>query len=359
MVECHGGNIYLLAESLGIDESAVLDFSASINPLGVPESVRSAITENLDCLFNYPDPDTKRLRLKIAEHTGVDADSIICGNGSTELIYLMVRALKPANVLIPSPTFSEYERACTRTGRVSIGRHELKKENSFDVDPEGLADALAGENSLSSRCGMLFLCNPNNPTGRLIKKEDMLKIANAAARLKCTLVVDEAFIDFCPEASLIGEVENNPYLVVLRSLTKFYALSGLRLGYAVLPSSLINKVKESKEPWTVNTLAQTAGVTALDDTAYTLETFRIIKEQKQHLESGFARLGIDYLHSPANYYLLRMKNAPEVTVYLRTKSILVRDCSNFIGLDGTYIRVAVKSKSANTRLLREIAACGG
>ena len=358
MAECHGGNIYLLASYLGIAESGIIDFSASINPLGVPACVHSAIKENLECLFNYPDPDTKRLRFKIAEHCGIDAESIVCGNGSTELIYLIVRALRPTNVLIPAPTFSEYERACARSQGVKIARHELKKEAYFDVDPESLMRAMAGENGLSAPCDMLFLCNPNNPTGRLIKREDMLRIAGAAARLECTLVVDEAFIDFCPDASITDEVKSNPYLVVLRSLTKIYALSGLRIGYAVLHPSLLDAVKEAKEPWTVNTLAQIAGITALGDAAYKTETFRVIKEQKQNLEAGFARLGITYFPSSANYYLLQLEKAQEVISCLRMKGILVRDCSNFPNLDGTYIRVAVKSKSDNIRLLKEIAACG-
>ena len=358
MAECHGGNIYLLASCLGMAENGIIDFSASINPLGVPVSVRSAIKENLECLFNYPDPDTKRLRLKIAEHVGIDADSIVCGNGSTELIYLIARALRPTNVLIPAPTFSEYKRACTRSPGVSIAWHELKRGVCFDIDPEALMRAMAGENSLSPPCDMVFLCNPNNPTGRLIKIDDMLRIAGAAARFKCMLVVDAAFVDFCPDASVIDEVKNNPYLVVLRSLTKIYALSGLRIGYAVLPSSLLGTVKEAKEPWTVNTLAQIAGVAALDDAAYKTETFRVIEEEKQSLEAGFARLRITYLPSSANYYLLQMKKAQEVISCLRMKGILARDCSNFPGLDGTYIRVAVKSKKDNVKFLREIAACG-
>jgi threonine-phosphate decarboxylase len=358
MAECHGGNIYLLAACLGIAENSVIDFSASINPLGVPVSVRSAIKENLECLFNYPDPDTKRLRLKIAEHVGVDADSIVCGNGSTELIYLIVRALRPTNVLIPAPTFSEYERACTRSQGVSIAWHELKMQNYFDVDPEELTRAMAGENSLSAPCDMVFLCNPNNPTGRLIKRDDMLRLAEAAAALKCMLVVDEAFIDFCPNASVTDEVKKNPYLVVLRSLTKIYALSGLRIGYAVLPPSLLDAVREAKEPWTVNTLAQIAGITALDDASYKTETFRVIEEEKRNLEAGFARLGITYLPSSANYYLLRLRRAQEILSCLRGKGILLRDCSNFPGLDGTYIRVAVKSKTDNSRLLTEIVSCG-
>jgi threonine-phosphate decarboxylase len=358
----HGGNIYFLAERLGIRESAVIDFSASINPLGVPRSVLSVLSEQMKYLINYPDPETKKLRVKIAEHTGTDPESVICGNGSTELIYLIVRALGPRRVLIPAPTFSEYERAVKCVGAETIYL-PLKKENRFDLDADEFISAMCGamNNPLtihdSRPFDMAFLCNPNNPTGRLIQKGDMLKIAEAARDMGCVLVVDEAFIDFCPGASIIGEVSTNPYLIVLRSLTKMYALSGLRVGYTVLPSALSDAVREAKEPWTVNSLAQIAGVAALDDDAYRVETFSVIEKEKRVLEEGFGRMGISYLSSSANYYLLQMEKAPEVAAHLREKRILVRECSNFVGLDSSYIRVAVKSESDNRQLIEEISLC--
>jgi threonine-phosphate decarboxylase len=358
----HGGNIYLLAERLRIRESEVIDFSASINPLGVPQSVLSVLTEQMKYLFNYPDPDTKKLRLKIAEHTGTDPESVICGNGSTELIYLIVRALKPKKVLIPVPTFSEYERAVKCAG-AEMGYLPLKKENSFDLSADEFISAMSGAMNDpfaihgSRAFDMAFLCNPNNPTGRLIQKDDMMKIADAARDMGCVLVVDEAFIDFCPGASIVDEVSTNPYLVVLRSLTKMYALSGLRVGYTVLPSSLSDAVREAKEPWTVNSLAQIAGIAALDDGAYRAETFSVIEREKRVLEEGFIRTGIHYLPSSANYYLLQMEKATEVATRLREKRILVRECSNFSGLDSSYIRVAVKSESDNRRLIEEFSLC--
>jgi threonine-phosphate decarboxylase len=358
----HGGNIYLFAERLGVGESDIIDFSASINPLGVPGSVLSVLTEQIKYLFNYPDPDTKKLRLKIAERTGTDPESVICGNGSTELIYLIVRALRPRRVLVPAPTFSEYERAAKCVGAETIYL-PLEKENSFDLSADELISTMDGKNSSpltphSSRpFDMAFLCNPNNPTGRLIRKDDMLKIADAARDMGCVLVVDEAFIDFCPGASIIGEVSSNSYLVVLRSLTKMYALSGLRVGYMLLPPSLSDAVREAKEPWTVNSLAQIAGVAALDDEAYRAETFSTIKKEKRALEKGFGRMGISYLRSSANYYLLQMEKATELAARLREKRILVRECSNFVGLDSSYIRVAVKSETDNRRLIEEISLC--
>lgn len=358
MTECHGGNIYLHAERLGIDESAILDFSASINPLGVPESVCSAMQENMKCLFNYPDPESRRFRQKIAESEEIDPESILCGNGSTELIYLVVRALKPKRVLIPAPTFSEYEIASSRNAGADVVYHTLKEEDSFDMQLKDFVEAMAGRNGLGAPCDMAFLCNPNNPTGRLVTRTDMLKIAEQAARNRCILVVDEAFIDFCPGASIVREVCNNPSLIVLRSLTKFYALSGLRVGYAVLHPSMVETVRADKEPWTVNTLAQIAGTVALGDRAYKRETFEVIRREKQRLETGFTRLAISCLPSAANYFLLRTKKAQELATHLCTKGILVRDCSNFRGLDDSYLRVAVKSEADNTRLLEEIASCG-
>ncbi len=380
MQESHGGNIYLLAERLGIAESDIVDFSASINPLGVPNSVQTAMKENMQYLFNYPDPDAKRLRLKISEHIGVSADSLICGNGSTELIYLIVRALRPVRVLIPAPTFSEYERACRMTSsggvipplqgsgargqRPEIEYFYLERENKFDINADEFISEMSGKKNPSrithheSRSfDMVFLCNPNNPTGSMIKREDMLRIAAVAKELKCALVVDEAFIDFCPGASIIDEVGNNPYLIVLRSLTKMYALSGLRVGYAALAPSFLNAVREAKEPWTVNSLAQVAGIVALDDEAYKAETFAVIEKEKKALEQGLKRLGVTYFPSSVNYYLLRSNRAQELTSFLKERAILVRDCSNFPGLDSSYIRIAVKSKHDNMRLLEEISSC--
>ncbi len=354
MQETHGGNIYILSGKLRLNEKNIIDFSASINPLGVPKAVISALRDSIRYLYNYPDPDAKRLRLQIAKQHKINPESIICGNGSTELIYLAARALRPERVLIPAPTFSEYERACRMSNKLRVTSYELKKMESFDINPERFIEELkmlvTCHSSLVTAV-MAFLCNPNNPTGRALKKADVIKIADASRKLKCYLVVDEAFIDFMPEESVIKEVEKNPYLIVLRSLTKFYALSGLRIGYGVFPLNITETIKKHKEPWTVNTLAQTAGIAALKDVAYKKKTFRVIKQEKDFLKKEFKRLEISYIPSQANYYLLRFDNAKEIISILKNKGILVRDCSNFKGLDGKYIRIAVKSRKDNILLL--------
>ncbi|OGW21522.1 MAG: threonine-phosphate decarboxylase [Nitrospirae bacterium GWB2_47_37] len=356
----HGGNIYRLAEELNTDEREIIDFSASINPLGVPKGVLSAIKETGKHLFNYPDPDAKALTQTIAQHIGVNPQSIMCGNGSTELIYLVVRALKPEKVLIPAPTFSEYERAVGDPKKVEY--FILWEKNKFDLNIDKFIAAMSGssssatyKSSLTTSVDVAFLCNPNNPTGRLLTKEEVMEIAAAAQRLKCWLVVDEAFIDFVPEHSVVKEVENNPYLIVLRSMTKFYALSGLRIGYCVVPMTIEEIIKKYKEPWTVNTLAQAAGIAALSDNAYAVETFKLIKNEKKTLEDGLKILGITYFPSSANFYLAKHDNVRRITAKLRQNGIMIRDCSNFMGLDETFMRIAVKSNKQNMRLIKEIA----
>lgn len=369
----HGGDIYRASQELGIAEEKIIDFSASINPLGIPETVIADIKKNAVNCHHYPDSEARQLVSHLAKIHRINPESIICGNGSTELIYLVVRALKPDKVLIPAPTFSEYERACKTRDALCVMSYRLKKKNNFDLNPDEFTSAMGGDGNLdpgthnseitpsrithnSSRTfDMAFICNPNNPTGRLIKKSDMLKIVDSAKSHKCYLVIDEAFIDFSPQNSMLREVRNNPYLIVLRSMTKFYALAGLRVGYGVFPLHLVETLKKHKEPWTVNTLVQRAGMIAADDVAYKQETLSLIKKEKTFLKDGFKKLNIDYIPSSANYYLIRMDNAQAVIVSLRNKGILVRSCHNFIGLDNAYIRIAVKNRKDNALLLKELA----
>lgn len=348
----HGGNIHLASREIGIPQSMIMDFSASINPLGVPESVAQAITDSIGSLIHYPEPFADQLAIRLAGHLGISADTVLCGNGSTELIYLVARALSPGRVLIPAPTFSEYERACGLVPGSVCVRYGLFAEKDFDIDPEEFIASMQG-------CDMAFLCNPNNPTGRMLNKDAVLAIAGAAERMSCYLVVDEAFIDFTPDHSVVREVAGMSHLIVLRSLTKIYALSGLRIGYGVFPLSLIGRMKDHKEPWSINTLAQKAGIAALDDKVYYNRTMEVIREEKQFLEQGLHLLGMRYIPSAPNYYLLRMLNAQEAIASLRKKGILVRDCSNFEGLDASYIRIAVRSRAENEVLLKELASCVG
>jgi len=363
----HGGNIYRLADELKIQEREVIDFSASVNPLGVSKKVKAEIRRQLKYLHRYPDPDAKRLRKRLGQHHAIDPGTVLCGNGSTELICLITKAFSPQRVLVPAPTYSEYERAVhsamRQDERAQIQHVVLKAEDGYAISGEEYIHALQrGWSTSASHSNhysslpfeMAFLCNPNNPTGRLLKRQDVKKIADAAREHKCYLVVDEAFIDFSPDDSVIKEVADNPYLIVLRSLTHFYALAGLRLGYGVFPVNLIERLQQCSAPWTVNSLAQKAAAAALKDKVYRKESITVIRQEKAFLEKSFRKMGITFFPSDANFYLVKTAVVAEACRLLRSKGILVRDCSDFQGLDSSHMRIAVKSHRENTAFIREL-----
>ena len=354
----HGGTIFATARILGVDPSQILDFSASINPLGTPASVRNALRRHLNQIAHYPDTNATELVSALAAHHGIDASSILCGNGSAELIYLVVSALRPAHVLIPAPAFSEYERAAIASGqKCELSYFPLTEKGGFRLDADAFINAMASMVLTASSSPLAFLCNPNNPTGALTLREGVLKIARAARKLRCYLVVDEAFIDFCPEHSVMDAVRHNPYLIVLRSMTKFYALAGLRLGFGIFPSAVRKKMESLREPWSVNSLAQIAGLAAVADDSFRARSLRLIAREKLFLEKSFEALRIRFIPSSANFYLLKMLNAPAVADALARKGILVRSCANFRGLSSAHLRIAVRSRTETLRFIEELKIC--
>jgi threonine-phosphate decarboxylase len=358
----HGGNIRAASRATGIPEEEILDFSASINPLGVPKKAARALRAAINRLGHYPEPYAEGLSEHLGRLFGVGADSVICGNGSSELIYLIPRALKPSCAVTLQPTFSEYERACRIAGTKKVLGFRLRREEDFDVAPEAFARKIIEACAASGRSArqpgkpgvIAFLCNPNNPTGRLAARSDVLAIAETARQHGCYLVVDEAFLDFCPGESVLAEVTENPWLIVVRSMTKFYSLSGLRIGYAVMHPSVSQQVLPYKEPWTVNALAQKAAIEVTKDISFQKASLTAMLKEKSFMEGEMDRLAIEFIPSRANYYLLRLERAPEVKAGLEKKGILVRDCSNFAGLDQSYLRIAVRSRRENEILLEEM-----
>jgi threonine-phosphate decarboxylase len=356
-------NIYRLAAELKIQERRVIDFSASANPLGVSKKVKADLRKQLKYLHNYPDPEAERLRKRLAQYFAIDPEMILCGNGSTELLYLIPRVLNPSNVLIPAPTSPEYERACRMHADMRVSHFKLKEEDGFHLDADTFIDAMPeGGNSglntpnTSSPCGMVFLCNPNNPTGRLLSRREIVKIGDAARNRKCYLVVDEGFIDFCPDGSVITDTMNNPFLIVVRTMSHFYSLAGLRIGYGIFPRHLAARLRAHREPWTVvNSLAQRAALTALKDKGYRKETMVLMAEEKRFIEKHFRKLGIEFFPSVSNYYLLKMFNAGEIARTLKKRGVLLRDCTDFKGLGSRYLRIAVKSHRENAVLMKELA----
>lgn len=366
------GTIHRAAEELHMQERKIMDFSFPVNPLGVSKRVKAELRQHLKYLNIYPDPEAKRLRKRLSQYHGIDSERVLCGNGSSELLHLLVRVLRPGRVLVPAPTHQGYEKAISRIREIDGGEdavisyHQMEKADGFRIDAETyiqaikslVASPIHALYSSQSVC-MAFLCNPNNPTGRVIRQDEVRKIAEAAKENKCYLVLDEAFMDFCPGESVLADGAENPYLILLRTMTYSHALAGLRIGYSVCARELAREMEKCREPWTINSLAQRGAAIALKDSAYLNETCALVRNEKRFLEKKFTKLRIEYFPSDANFYLIKMHDAQRVLARLKTKGILVGDCSGFRGLDDTYLRIAVKSHKENAVLSRELTKLAG
>ena len=342
----HGGNLADVARRYGVDAESLADFSASINPLGQPAAVGRILREAADSLLHYPDPDCTELARALAEARGCAPSQVIVGNGSNELIYLLCRVLDPRRAVIAEPTFSEYAAALGQTG-CGIERVFAAPGDSFRRPLEALERA-------ARDADVAFVCNPNNPTGALAAAEDLLDVAAQAP--DCTFVVDEAFIDFAPEApSCAGQGQ----VLTLRSMTKFYAVPGLRLGYAVGPEGLMQRLRAAREPWSVNTLAQEVGLAVLEDSEFAARTHELVAEERAFLLEGLAANALlEPFPTSVNFVLVRIKDPGIACDALRDalipKGVVIRHCSNFPGLGGRYFRVAVRTRPENERLLSSL-----
>ena len=347
----HGGNLGRAMEKYSLSLDEIIDFSANINPLGFSSKIREAIIKNLDRLSHYPDPECKEAKKEISAYFKIDYENIILGNGSTELIYLIVQTLKPKKVLIPAPTFCEYERALNNNN-VSINFYKLKEKQEYLVSMDEIIPQLAG-------IDLVFLCNPNNPIGTFLPKKEMLTLVKEVQKRKIFLVLDEAFIDLYEEDSLIKEVKNYDHLIILRSLTKFYGLPGLRIGFAASSPKLIKKLEAQKIPWSVNCLAQIAVREMLRDERFISKSKSFLLEEKEFFYQELSNIEGLKVHKPsANFIFIKLLGniSPEQLMeQLAKKGILIRDCSNFRGLEkGNFIRVAVRTRKENIKLLKEI-----
>lgn len=346
----HGGGVARAARELGLPESSILDFSASINPLGMPAGVREAALAALERALHYPEIDARALVEALATDTGLPAGCLLAGNGSTELIYLLPRVLRPRRALVVAPAFSEYARALELAG-VETEYFLLQAEEEFRLDPDRLADAVRPGTDL------LILANPANPLGTALEPGLIRHLARALEG-RCLLMVDEAFVDFCPELSLVHCLQEHPNVYLMRSLTKFYAMPGLRAGFAAGPPQGMARLAAAQLPWSLSTPAQAAALAALAQVEYRRRTLELIPELRRGLEQGLGELGLRVFPSRANYLLARLEQgppgAPGLCAALRKQGILVRDCSNFCGLDERYIRVAVRSAPENARLLEAL-----
>lgn len=357
MNKIHGGNIYEIAKRFGLDPDKIIDFSASINPFGLCKKAEKKLREGLSAVLHYPDPQCSGLIKALAQFHGLEENQILAGAGSTEFIYAIPRVLKIQRALIVTPAFSEYENALegsTAGSNCSIHYFETKEEDGFELSVEGLLF------TLTQGYDALYLCNPGNPTGILTEKKDLRKILAQTEREKTWFILDEAFIDFREEESLKGEAKVSSRLILLRSLTKFFALPGLRVGYIISNKEVIHKFSENKEPWTVNALAQIAAVESLKDKSYIARTREFIQLERDHLIQGLRAIpGFIPYPSAANYLLVQLHpslnlSAAELREKLIPHGILIRDCNSFHHIGPYFFRVAVRSRRENNALLKAL-----
>lgn len=350
----HGGTIFAVARQLGLAPEEMLDFSASINPLGPAPGVRTAVAAAFDRLVHYPDSDSACLRQALADCHNVPAEQLCVANGSTELIHLLPRLSRftRKRALLLAPTFSEYAHSLEICGW-DYDYLPLPAAAGFTLDLAKLQAALTREYEL------LFLCNPGNPTGRLYRREEvsaLLEICRASATF---LVIDEAFMDFCEEESARELLLREDAALILRSMTKFYGFPGLRLGYAFASAGVVSELERLRPPWSVGTLAQAAAIVALADADHAARTRLLVAAERQRLAEELQLLGqLRVYPGAANYLLLESRSgrsAAELQRRLLEQRILIRNCSNFVGLDEHFFRVAVRSRAENDRLLRGLA----
>ena len=353
----HGGNVYKAAQEQRIPVERIVDFSASINPLGPPVSMLRAIRSALKQIVHYPDPDCWKLRHELAQRCGVDPDMILVGNGSTELIHLLPRALGMNSALIIGPTFEEYAHALMATCRLVQYVHARREERFHPP----VNDVLAELSAARTRFDAVFLCHPNNPTGQVMNRPALCELAQMVEGQQGWLIVDEAFIDYCQEQSVIPMLRDYPRMVVLRSLTKFYALPGLRIGYLLGASKVVDQLKNLQPPWSVNSLAQEVSCAVLQDDAYATKSRAFMKRERSRFVHGLrSLLGLHVYVSSANFVLIELPasiRADAVTDQLASKRLLVRNCSTLPGLNEQMIRVAIRTAKENRQLLAALGAC--
>ena len=339
----HGGDWAGYRAEFGCD---ALDFSANVSPLGLPAGVAAAITNALPTADRYPDPLCRELRAALAGAEGVPADWILCGNGAADLIFRLALAVRPRRALLPAPTFAEYEAALQTVG-CAVQRVFLREENEFAVTEEFI-DAVTPETDI------VFLCQPNNPTGQVTPPALVERLVRRCAECGAVLVVDECFLDFLPDRDAWTAkqlLRDAPQLIILKAFTKLYAMAGVRLGYALCgDAALLEKMRGAGQPWAVSSLAQAAGLAALQETAYAGAVRALIAEQRPRMAAGLRALGLRVMDGQANYHLFRA--TPDFGEKLRRRGAVVRSCANYPGLDAAWYRTAVRTAEENTRLLQ-------
>ncbi|GGG79910.1 threonine-phosphate decarboxylase CobD [Paenibacillus radicis (ex Gao et al. 2016)] len=345
----HGGDLRTAEEAYGLPAEHFLDYSSNMNPFGPPPAVRQVLAAYADKIDRYPDPAVRGLRTKLAQLHAVDEQSILIGNGAAELIDLVVRQHNPVITGLAYPSFAEYGDAVHKIGGGTLPI-PLTEAEQFELSEASLLQSRAAD--------FYMIGSPNNPTGKLVRPELILKLVKQGA----TVVVDEAFMDFVPDEeaySLLQEAAVNDRLFVIRSMTKFYAIPGIRLGYIVGEPGNIAELSRLQVPWSVNSLAQLIGEAVLDDEEFAAKTKNWLQEEGPWFADRLWESGLNVYAGAANYVLVRLPEQPGLTAAalqneLGRRGVLIRDASHFTGLDAHYCRFAIKLRPQNERFLAEL-----
>lgn len=350
----HGSDIEKICSYYHLDKETIVNFGANVNPLGLSRQAKAAIASHLDLLSSYPDREYTSLRGTISEYCGIPADFILPGNGSSELISLLIEERAPKHTLILGPTYSEYSRELSFSGSTQEYYH-LREDRNFELDTEDLCGALE-----SSGCDFLILCNPNNPTSSAVMQDDLRRLIGFCADRGIFVMIDETYVEFAPDVNAVTAVpltKDFSNLMVLRGVSKFFAAPGLRLGYAVSGNlGFLKKMREKQIPWSLNSIGAFAGELMFKDTKYIEETRSLILSERDRMYRLLSEMPGCTAYTPyANFILVRIRKdgltSFDVFEKCIKRGLMIRDCSSFQCLDGEFIRFCIMMPEDNTKLL--------
>jgi threonine-phosphate decarboxylase len=345
----HGGDLHTASAVFGVNEAEWLDFSANINPLGPPKRVVEMLQQQMHTIIRYPDPAQRIFRKTLAEKLQVSEEMLLAGNGAAECMALAILGRTPCRVGVINPCFSEYATLAKQFG-AEVLTCTAEAENRFWPDDQALY-------ALFQQVDLIFLGHPNNPTGQCATKDQLYKLAEWAMKTRTDLVVDEAFLDFLPsdkQVTLLYELSRYPRVIIVRSMTKLYAIPGLRLGYLVAQPDVVTRMREKQVSWSVNQLALLAGELCLHEEDYVDKTRQLIQIERDFLIAGIEGFGWQVWPGEANFLLVHLPakmNAEDLQKKLGQKGVLIRNCAMYPGLSPQDFRIAVRTREENERLV--------
>ncbi len=343
----HGGDLEGFAAQIGKDKKSIIDFSSNINPLGISPKVKKVYEESLSCISQYPDTYAREFCQAISGHFSVGNECVITGNGAISLIDLAVRALRPQRALVIQPCFNEYKRILHLWG-ATVDQISLRDENDFQFSYDDIVRKLSG-------IDMILLGSPNNPTGTALKRDEMLALIKETERRGIFLVVDEAFMDWTPESSIYEEINRSSTLIVIRSLTKFFSLAGIRSGFALASPRIIHKMRSVQEPWSCNALAQRLSIAALEDLEFQKKSLQWFREESVEFYQMLSHVReIKVYPSLTNFFLIKLHdrdNRESLIASIKSKGMYIREMNDVEGLENHFFRIALKDRRENIKLI--------